>query len=67
VEIPFKPTAPWKDAVVGSEVDDTVEKRAHVALTSCVSAASPPLLTRRLCFFRSAIRRSLSGSSAANL
>jgi hypothetical protein len=34
VEIPFDPTAPWKGAVVGSEIDDAIEKMAHVALTS---------------------------------
>jgi hypothetical protein len=32
VEIPFDPTALWKGAVVGSEVDDTIEKMAHMAL-----------------------------------
>jgi hypothetical protein len=34
VEICFDPIAPWNGAVVGSEVDDIVEKMAHVALTS---------------------------------
>jgi hypothetical protein len=34
VEIPLDPTAPWKGAVIGSEVDDAIEKMAHVALTS---------------------------------
>jgi hypothetical protein len=34
VEIPFDPAAPWKGAIIGSEVDDAVEKIAHVALTS---------------------------------
>jgi hypothetical protein len=33
VEIPFDPTAPWKGAVVGRDIDDTIEKMAHVALT----------------------------------
>jgi len=34
VEIPFDPTAPWTGSVVGSEIDDAVEKMAHVALTA---------------------------------
>ena len=34
VEIPFDPTVPWTGAVIGSEVDDAVEKLAHAALTS---------------------------------
>jgi hypothetical protein len=34
VEIPFDPTAPWKGAIIGSEIDDTIEKMVHVALTS---------------------------------
>jgi hypothetical protein len=38
VEIPIDPMAPWTGAVVGSEVDDTVEKMAHVALTTFVRA-----------------------------
>jgi hypothetical protein len=34
VEIPFDPTALWKGAVGGSELDDVVEKMAHAALTT---------------------------------
>jgi hypothetical protein len=34
VEIPFHSMTSWKGAVVGSEVDDAVEKMAHVALAS---------------------------------
>jgi hypothetical protein len=34
VEIPFGPTAPWTRPIIGSEIDDTIEKMAHVALTS---------------------------------
>jgi hypothetical protein len=26
--------APWTGAIIGSEIDDTVERMAHVALTS---------------------------------
>jgi hypothetical protein len=33
VEIPFDPTAPWKGAVIGREINDAIEKMAHVALT----------------------------------
>jgi hypothetical protein len=28
------PTAPWTGAIIGSEIDDAVEKMAHMALTS---------------------------------
>jgi hypothetical protein len=34
VEISFDPTTLWKGAIVGSEVDNGIEKMAHVALTS---------------------------------
>jgi hypothetical protein len=34
VEISFDPKVPWTGAVIGSEVDDAVEKMEHVALTS---------------------------------
>jgi hypothetical protein len=34
VEIPLDPTTPWRGAIVGNEVDDTIKKMVHVALTS---------------------------------
>jgi hypothetical protein len=34
VEIPIDPTAPWKGAIVVTEVDDAIKKMAHVALTT---------------------------------
>jgi hypothetical protein len=41
VEIPFNPMVPWMGTVVGSEIDDDVEKMAHVMLTSlCESRLS---------------------------
>jgi hypothetical protein len=37
VEIPVECTTPWTRANIGSEVDDVIEKMAHVALTAlCV-------------------------------
>jgi hypothetical protein len=33
VEIPINPVAPWTGTVIGGDLDDTVEKIAHVALT----------------------------------
>jgi hypothetical protein len=33
VEIPFDPTTLWTGAIVGGELDNTVEKMAHAALT----------------------------------
>jgi hypothetical protein len=33
VEIPTDPIVPWKGAIIGSDVDDAVERMAHVALT----------------------------------
>jgi hypothetical protein len=33
VEIPFDPTTLWTGAIVGGELDNTVEKMAHEALT----------------------------------
>jgi hypothetical protein len=37
VTIPLNPVEPWMATVVGSDPDTTVEKTAHVALTSCES------------------------------
>jgi hypothetical protein len=34
VEIPFDPTVPWTGAIIGNELDDIIEKMAHMALTS---------------------------------
>jgi hypothetical protein len=34
VEIPISPTAPWTRAVVRGNLDDVVEKMAHVAFTA---------------------------------
>jgi hypothetical protein len=34
VEIPLNPMAPCRGAIIGHEVDDVIEKMAHVALTS---------------------------------
>jgi hypothetical protein len=34
VEIPFDPMMPWMGAIIGSEIDDAVEKMAHTDLTS---------------------------------
>jgi hypothetical protein len=34
VEIPFDPMVLWTGAITGSEIDDAVEKMAHVVLTS---------------------------------
>jgi hypothetical protein len=34
VEIIIDPTAPWKGAIIRKEVDDVVEKMAHVTLTA---------------------------------
>jgi hypothetical protein len=34
VEIPFNPMVPSTGAIAGSEIDDAVEKMAHVVLTS---------------------------------
>jgi hypothetical protein len=34
VTIPFQPTVSWKEAIIGSEVDDAIKKMTHVALTS---------------------------------
>jgi hypothetical protein len=34
VEIPIDPAVPWRGAVIGNEVDDTVKKLVHVDLTS---------------------------------
>jgi hypothetical protein len=34
VEIGFDPIVPWKGAIIGSKVDDAIEKMAHMALTS---------------------------------
>jgi hypothetical protein len=34
LEIPLNPAAPWRGAIISNEVDNAVEKMAHVALTS---------------------------------
>jgi hypothetical protein len=34
VEIPFDPMALWKGVIISNEVDDAIEKIAHMALTS---------------------------------
>jgi hypothetical protein len=34
VEIPFDPTVPFRGAIISNDVDDAVEKMAHVALTT---------------------------------
>jgi hypothetical protein len=33
VVIPFNPTAPFRGAIIGNDLDDTVEKMVHMALT----------------------------------
>jgi hypothetical protein len=33
VEIPLDPAAPWRGAIISNEVDNAIEKVAHVALT----------------------------------
>jgi hypothetical protein len=42
VEISFDPTVLWMGAVIGSKLDDAVEKMAHIAVTSlCESRLAP--------------------------
>jgi hypothetical protein len=54
VEIPVECTTPWTRAVIGSEVDDVIEKMAHVALTAlCVrrltDTADTPIALFSIC------------------
>jgi hypothetical protein len=47
VDIPLDPTTAWRGAIIGNEVDDAVEKMAHVALTflfECSLAATADTL-----------------------
>jgi hypothetical protein len=34
VEIPFNPMAPFRGAIISNDIDDTVEKMVHMALTA---------------------------------
>jgi hypothetical protein len=34
VEIPFDPTMPWTGVIIGGELNNTIEKMAHIVLTS---------------------------------
>jgi hypothetical protein len=52
VEIPFDPTAPFRGAFINNDVDDAVDRMAHMALTvlcECsivVTADTPPHSSR---------------------
>jgi hypothetical protein len=64
MDIPINPTAPWTRVVIGGDMEDAIEKIAHVALTTMCEQHLADTADTPSLYSRSGIRRSPSGISA---